>query len=232
MRVSAVASMVWTRREQPALITKGVVMINLRANLRTTRAMGMTLVTAGLAVTAGACAMPSTGNVNTSADTTHTTAAITTTATATADAAATGSKAAKLGDSITLAGDRAGDKLTVTLVKVATSGVSATDGFSTPDAGKHYIAVQFRLTDSGTGAYSDDPYLEAKVLDAAGQSYDPEIMLTTTSAGQGLASTVNIAPGDTQLGYIVFQMPNGDAPARIQYSLDAGLGATAQWSLS
>lgn len=205
-------------------------MINLRANVHTARAIAVTLVTVGLAATAGACAIPSTGHVTTSADTTHATA--TSTGTATADAAANGAKAAKLGDSITLAGDRAGDKLTVTLVKVVTSGVSATDGYSTPDAGKHYIAVQLRLTDAGTGTYSDDPYLDVKVLDAAGQSYDPEITLTASSAGQGLASTVNIAPGDVQLGYIVFQVPNGDAPARIQYSLDGGFGATAQWSLS
>lgn len=228
MSVCNVASMVRMRRKRAAQITKGVVTINLRANLRTARAIAMTMVTAGLAVTAGACAVPATGTVNTSADTTHATAATT----ATAPATATGSKAAKLGDSITLAGERAGDKLTVTLVKVVASGVSATDGFSAPDAGKHYVAVQFRLTDAGTGTYSDDPYADVKVLDAAGQSYDPEITLTASSAGQGLDSTVNIASGDAQLGYIVFQMPNGDAPARVQYSLDGGLGATAQWRLS
>jgi hypothetical protein len=33
------------------------------------------------------------------------------------------------------------------------------------------------------------------------------------------------------LCYIVFQLPDGDAPAHIQYSLDGGFGATAQWNL-
>lgn len=87
------------------------------------------------------------------------------------------------GASITLSGETAGDTLTVTLVKVVTSGVSPTGRFSTPDAGDRYVAIQFRLADSGTRAYSDNPYVSVQMLDAAGQSYQPDITLTDSSAG-------------------------------------------------
>lgn len=197
-------------------------MIHLSAKRRIARILASTAVAVGVAGSAGACVLPSNGGVKTSADNTHS-----------AKTAATASaKAAKVGDSITLTGETAGDKLSVTLVKIVSSGVRATDGFSSPDAGKHYVAVQFRLTNSGTGSYSDDPYLDVQVLDAAGQSYQPDYTLTASSAGQGLASSIEIAPGDSQLGYVVVQMPDGDKPATIQYSLDAGLGATAQWRAS
>lgn len=209
------------------------------ANARTARILSAAALAAGLALTASACDLGSDGGVNTSADhTTHSaapgsTAAAGGSSTSGSSSHGSGSHKAKVGDSITLNGEQDDDKLTITLVKIVTSGVKATDGFSTPDSGKHYVAVQFRLTNSGSGSYSDDPYLDVQLLDASGQSFQPDFMMTDSTAGHGFASTVNIAPGDSQLGYVIVQMPNGDAPADIQFSLNGGFGGTtAQWQAS
>ncbi|WP_034267779.1 DUF4352 domain-containing protein [Actinospica robiniae] len=200
------------------------------ANARTARFLSAAALAASLIATASACDLGSDGGVNTSAD--HTTHSAASAATAGSSAHKTGSQKAKVGDSITLASEIDNDKVTVKLIKIVTSGVHATDGFSTPDNGKRYVAVQFRLTNSGTNAFSDDPYLDVQILDDAGQSFQPEIMMTDSTAGHGFASTVNIAPGDSQLGFIIVQMPTKDEPADVQFSLDGGLGATAQWQAS
>lgn len=205
--------------------------MNRSANIRTARHLAAAALAIGVAATAGACTLPSTGGVSTSADN-NTHGATSAAAAGAASHAAAGSQKAKLGDSITLAGETGGEKLTVTLVKIVTSGVNSTDGFSSPDSGNRYVAVQFRLTNSGAGSYSDDPYLDVQILDAAGQSFQPDFMMTGSTAGQGFASTVDIAPGDSQLGFVIVQMPTKDSPADVQFSLDSGLGATAQWLAS
>jgi len=201
-------------------------MINGSANARTTRIIVLAVLAATVAAGTEACTLPS-SSVTTCADKTHGTTAKHSTAPANKAA-----EKAKVGDSITLESEIDDEKVTVKLTKIVTGGVHATDGFSTPDNGKRYVVVQFRLTNSGTNAFSDDPYLDVQILDDAGQSFQPDIMMTDSTAGHGFASTVNIAPGDSQLGFIIVQMPTKDDPADIQFSLDGGLGATAQWQAS
>jgi len=136
-------------------------------------------------------------------------------------------KPAGLGDSITVAGFN-GEKLTVTLVKVFPDAKGA-DEFTSPDAGKHFYAVQLRITNAGAAAYSDSPDNSAVLKDASGQQFQTD--LSSVTAGQSFGS-VNIAPGDSVLGVVVFQVPTGDKPVKVQFTPDSGMGNhTAQWNL-
>ena len=63
---------------------------------------------------------------------------------------------AKIGGSIALTGLRGDEKLTVTVVKVADPATSS-DQYMHPDSGKRWVAVQIRITNTATTAYSARP---------------------------------------------------------------------------
>lgn len=141
-------------------------------------------------------------------------------------AAASAAPVAHAGATVKITGNN-NEQLSVQLVKVVDP-TTPSDGFSSPNAGKRYVAVQFRLTNSGTVTYSDSPDNDAKVLDAQGQSFAPDF--TDTAAGPAFASnSVNLSPGASQLGFITFQITNGDAIAKVQFTTDSGFGQTGEW---
>ncbi len=141
-------------------------------------------------------------------------------------AAASHAPVAHLSDPVVIAGNN-NEQLTVQLVKIVDPTTSS-DGFSSPNAGSRYVAVQFKLTNSGRVAYSDSPDNAAKALDASGQSFAPDF--TDTAAGPSFAGNqVNLAPGATQLGFITFQVLTGDAIAKLQFTTDSGFGQTGEW---
>ena len=93
--------------------------------------------------------------------------------------------------------------------------------------------MQFQLLGKGTGTYSDDPQIDVDVTDAAGQSFDPEIMVSPTKAGRQLSSDVDLAPGDKALGFLTFQVPAGDKVAMVQFKLNGGMfWAAGEWTVS
>ncbi|MFD0327160.1 hypothetical protein ACFQZC_00600 [Streptacidiphilus monticola] len=61
---------------------------------------------------------------------------------------------ATVGDTLTIKGQIAGNKITVTLLKV-TDPVTANNDFESPDPGKHWVGLKFRVTNSGTNVYDD-----------------------------------------------------------------------------
>ena len=145
-------------------------------------------------------------------------------------AAATANKQAGLGATIDVT-DATGDVLAVTLVKVDAK-VTATDGFSSPRSGNQYYAAQFEIKDVGSSTWSDAPSNCTVVKDAKDQTFQSTIV-ESISSGPLMAITANIAAGDSTLGWIVFEVPKGDAVTKIQFTPDSGMAdSTAQWSLS
>ncbi|MGF1428357.1 DUF4352 domain-containing protein [Kitasatospora sp. LaBMicrA B282] len=141
------------------------------------------------------------------------------------------SSTAKVGDTIGLKGMDKGASDDVTVVKV-TDNVQSTDGYLKPADGKRWIAVQFRLKNTGTAAYSDAPENGAKVVDDQGQSYGAEAV-TDTTAGQAFATPVNLAPGDSALGVVTFEVPATAKIVKAQFGLDSGFAdQTGQWTLN
>ncbi|SEK24720.1 DUF4352 domain-containing protein [Streptacidiphilus jiangxiensis] len=151
--------------------------------------------------------------------------------TSSAKAAAGGqssSKTAKVGDTISLKGmDTSAD---LTVVKIVDNPAGA-DDFTTPDSGKRFVAVQFRIKITGSKAYSDSPSNGAKLVDSQGQSYDADVA-SDTKAGTSFPAVVNLAPGATGLGFITFQVPSGVKITQIQFGLDSGMAdQTGQWNV-
>jgi Domain of unknown function (DUF4352) len=147
----------------------------------------------------------------------------------TASASSSASSIARVGSTITLAGNDPGEKMAVTVTRVIKHAQPA-DEFSTPDPGKRFYAVQFRLADTGTAAYSDSPSNGASVVDSAGQSY--EATLDDVAGCQSFPATENIAAGDTGLGCIVFEVLDGAKITKMQFTLDSGMGPqTGQWDV-
>jgi Domain of unknown function (DUF4352) len=137
--------------------------------------------------------------------------------------------AAGIGSTITLSGDNTGEQMAVTVTKVI-SDAKPGDEFSSPDSGKRLYAVQFRLKDAGSAAYSDSPSNGAAVVDSIGQSY--QASLDNAAGCQSFPGTENIAVGATGLGCIVFEVPEAAKITEVQFTLDSGFGPqTGQWSV-
>jgi len=146
-----------------------------------------------------------------------------------ASASSSASSPALVGSTITLTGNGPGEKMAVTVTRVIGHAQPA-DEFSTPDPGKRFYAVQFRLADTGTAAYSDSPSNGASVVDSAGQSY--ESTLYDVAECQSFPGSENIAAGDKGLGCIVFEVPDRAKITKVQFTLDSGMGPqTGQWNV-
>lgn len=138
-------------------------------------------------------------------------------------------QAATTGTAITLTGNTSGEQMSVTVTKVI-SNAQPGDEFSSPPAGDRLYAVQFRLRDTGSAAYSDAPSNGAAVVDSAGQSY--QSALDTAAGCQSFPGSENIAPGASGLGCIVFEVPESAKITEVQFTLDSGMGPqTGQWSV-
>jgi Domain of unknown function (DUF4352) len=137
--------------------------------------------------------------------------------------------AAKVGSAITLAGNGSGERMAVTVTKVYRHAQPASS-FGDPDTGDRLVAVQFRLTDTGSAAYSDSPSNGAAVVDASGQSY--QSTFNNAANCPSFPGTENIAAGASGLGCIVFEVPQAAVITEVQFTLDSGMGPqTGQWDV-
>jgi uncharacterized protein DUF4352 len=131
-------------------------------------------------------------------------------------------------------------------VRDAAATTKATDQFSTPprpvtdtsidgfklagaaDAGQ--IAAQFRLVNTGSATYSIAPDNDSVALDAKVQQYQTDIV-ESISAGPLFADQLNVQPGGTALGWIVFDVPPATTITAAQFTLDSSFGNTGQWAV-
>ncbi|MFE2025478.1 DUF4352 domain-containing protein [Streptomyces hygroscopicus] len=137
---------------------------------------------------------------------------------------------AKVGDTIALKGLEDGNKLDVTVVKIADPAKSS-DEFTTPGSGKRFVGVQFKLVNTGTAAYSDSPANGAKITDVDGQQF--ESTFADITAGPSMSSAVRLKPGGKALGWIVFEVPKASKTDTIQFAMNSGMAnQTGEWKLS
>lgn len=145
--------------------------------------------------------------------------------------ASSSARVAGVGDAIDISGQSSGVKLEVTLVRVVDPD-SSNNQFEQPSSGDRYESVQFRIVNTGTGTYQDDPQIDVSAKDSAGQNLQLALTADTT-AGPQMPSNVNLTSGDKALGYMTFDVPTGDKIATVQYSLNGGFyGNAGQWKLS
>ena len=139
-------------------------------------------------------------------------------------------KQAGVGDTITLKGSDDGSRLDVTVVKVADPAKSS-DEYTSPDSGKRWIGVQFRLVNTGTTAYGDSPANGAQIYDKDGQQFGT--VFADITAGPSMSSDVKLKPGAKALGWIVFEVPKAVKADIVQFAMDSGFAdQTGEWTLS
>jgi hypothetical protein len=104
------------------------------------------------------------------------------------------------------------------------------DEFNTADAGKRLVGVEFKVT--GTQGYSnDDANNDASIQGSDGQVYQPDF--TSLAAGTNFNSgDFSVSSGQTQTGWITFQLPLGVKIDSIQWQADVfGNNPPAIWQL-
>ncbi|MFJ9949323.1 DUF4352 domain-containing protein [Kitasatospora sp. NPDC091207] len=83
---------------------------------------------------------------------------------------------------------------------------------------------------TGGKAYSETPWSSAKVVDAQGQAYGPN--LADTKAGPSFQTPTNIAAGETGKGFIAFEVPTDAKLDKVQFALDSGFAdQVGQWKI-
>ncbi len=136
--------------------------------------------------------------------------------------------AAGVGDTITLHGLDDGETLAVTLTKVVDPASAADDAFA-PAGGNRLVATQFRLANVGSVGFTDAIDNDVQVIDGQGQGY--QSTLDEVSAGPSFPE-VRIAPGDSRLGYVVFEVPQSAHLSKVQFVPDSGMASdTGEWRL-
>ncbi|MFM9608610.1 DUF4352 domain-containing protein [Streptomyces niveiscabiei] len=137
----------------------------------------------------------------------------------------------KVGDTLSLTGTTGDEKLDVTLVKVVDP-AHAKETYLRADPGNRLVAMQFRLKNTGSDVYSDSPSNGAFVVDQDDQHFDASSG-TPTTAGADFPGHVTVRPGDTALGYLTFEVPNGSRVTTVQFSMNSGYSDDiGKWTVS
>lgn len=143
------------------------------------------------------------------------------------EAPTTQATAAKVGDTITLKSNDSGLKVAVTLMKVVPTAKSSE--YSDPEPGNRMAALQIRLKNVGTVAYTDAPTNGASVIDAQDQEHGASILEIELRPALDFPT---IAPGSARVGYLAFEVPKSAKLAKFQFTLDSGYGPqSGEWSL-
>lgn len=134
--------------------------------------------------------------------------------------------AARVGDSITLAGQN-GLRVKVTLEDVQRH--VRVDQFDAPDPGKKLIGVDLLMRNVSGVQYDDSPSNGAELVLGDDSQADATI---TTSGSCDSPSDVKLAPGEARRICIPFTAPDGVGAKTFQMTLDSGFGPQAgEWRL-
>jgi hypothetical protein len=135
-----------------------------------------------------------------------------------------------IGGTATLKGEQSGERLEASLLAYKET-ISAGE-YDTPQAGMKFVGVTLRLKNVGTVPYSDSPSNGATILTATGHQGKTAI-IASGECSEGFASSVKIAPGESQEGCIPFELPQEDTATKLQWTPSSGFGEeTAEWAIS
>jgi hypothetical protein len=175
----------------------------------------------------GAAALASCGSSTSGATASSTVVTTTTTPSTTT----TSQPPASLGGNQTLSG------MGVTLVATATSVIDpATAPSGAAGPGMRLVAVTLQVTNTSRVSISSDPdgdpTISATLSDSSGSSYPAEPFVTVTQCTSFVHSQINLHPGQSETGCLVFAIPAGAKPVSFQFSPTESFGSTGTWSIS
>jgi hypothetical protein len=121
-----------------------------------------------------------------------------------------------------------GKGLAVTLNQVIDP-ASGADQYTTPNAGDRFVAVDIKIVNNGTAAFSDDANSDVTLIGTDNQSYTADFdnvnECTNFNSGQ-----YTLAPGESTTGCVVFQVPDAVNTAKVQFQIQSGLSqSTGEW---
>jgi hypothetical protein len=119
-------------------------------------------------------------------------------------------------------------EVTVTDVKV---NAENTDALHEVGHGNRLAAVKLRIDNTGTNTYLDAPDNGVLATDAQGKSYGSALVMTIASGETFLATGVDLAPGESVEGWIVFEVPRDAQLTHVEFTADSGEGETGTWEL-
>jgi hypothetical protein len=124
--------------------------------------------------------------------------------------------------------DASGNVITITLNAIEDPAKGA-DQYTAPDTGKRFVAAKFTIVGK-TGTFSDDANSDASLIGSDNQTYSPDFsnVAGCTNFNNG---TYTVTPGQTSVGCVVFQVPNGVKPAEIEWNAIFSSGAPATWTI-
>ncbi len=140
-----------------------------------------------------------------------------------------GSGSGHVGSTLALT-DSSGDKTNVTLNQVIDP-ATGSDGPPTDASGNpttsSYVATVVTITNTGSQPIQDDANSDAALIGSDGQDYtaDFDDVSECTNFNDGEFS---IEPGESTTGCVVFVLPAGVNPAKVQWTPDLG-GNFGQW---
>lgn len=127
--------------------------------------------------------------------------------------------------------DTNGNKFNVSLLNVIDPAQGA-DQYTTPDAGKRFVGVEFRVTDISSASINDDANSDTAVIGSDNQTYSPDFdsIAGCTNFNDG---SYTLTKNESVTGCVVFQVPTGVNVSKVQYgsALGFGLSDVAQWSI-
>ncbi len=126
-------------------------------------------------------------------------------------------------------GDGSGNVYRVTLVKVIDP-AKGVDQFSSPDRGKRFVGLIFTVKALTGSPQNEDANNDAVVVGGNGQTYSADFdgIAGYTNFDGG---AIHVAQGDTVTGSVTFQVPNGVAVSKVQWTALSGFGTTVEWNL-
>ncbi|OPC80363.1 hypothetical protein B4N89_04835 [Embleya scabrispora] len=135
--------------------------------------------------------------------------------------------AAKVGDTLSLTNTK-GVPVDVTLVKLVDPAASSNQ-YLKPKAGNRYVAVQWKIVNSGDQPITDTPNYGSHLIDADGQQFSSTY--SETSAGPAFPSSVSIPPGGSRLGFVTYEVPTDSKITTIQLQISMMSTNTGQWNV-
>jgi hypothetical protein len=135
---------------------------------------------------------------------------------------------AKVGDTIALTGFE-GEKFDATVVKLVDPAEPSSE-FSKPKSGYRFVAVQWRITNTGSTLSDSSPTGGSMLVDADGQVFVSTYGNVT--AGVAYASDTKIPPGESRLGFVTYEVPATSKIVSIQLSANSGFAKQiGQWKV-
>lgn len=122
------------------------------------------------------------------------------------------------------------NSLSVTLTQVIDP-ASGADEFNQPESGNKLVAAVFSITNDGSQTYNDDINSDATVIgsDTQAYSYDTDNVSECTNFNEG---EYTLAPGDTESGCAVFQLPQDVSVSKVQFKASGGYGNGGEWTVN